>query len=76
MSQRLPGVKPRQLLSFLERQGFFVHHTTGSHYVLRHPTKRGVRVVVPYHSQDLKRKTLASIIEAAGYTAKEFLDLL
>jgi predicted RNA binding protein YcfA (HicA-like mRNA interferase family) len=31
---------------------------------------------VPYHNKDLKRRTLASIIEQAGLTTDEFADLL
>jgi predicted RNA binding protein YcfA (HicA-like mRNA interferase family) len=53
-----------------------VHHTTGSHYVLKHPDKLTLRVTVPYHNKDLKRRTLASIIEQAGMTVDEFVRLL
>jgi hypothetical protein len=28
------------------------------------------------HNKDLKRKTLATIIEQAGYTTEEFIELL
>jgi predicted RNA binding protein YcfA (HicA-like mRNA interferase family) len=53
-----------------------VHHTTGAHYVLKHPDKPTLRVTVPYHNKDLKRRTLASIIEQAGMTVDEFIQLL
>ena len=76
MSQRLPGLKPREVIRALQRAGFFVHHTTGSHYILKNPQRPGLRVTVAYHGRDLKRKTLLSIIEQAGLTVDEFLKLL
>jgi predicted RNA binding protein YcfA (HicA-like mRNA interferase family) len=45
----------------------------GSHYILK---KDGLRVTVPYHGKDLKPRTLASIIEQAGLSVEEFLELL
>jgi len=35
------------VLCALNRAGFFVHHATGSHYVLKHPEKTNVRVTFP-----------------------------
>ena len=72
----LPSVKSSQLIRALERAGFFVHHTTGSHYVLKHPAKRDARVVVPYHAGDIKRGTLRSILRQAQLTVDELIDLL
>jgi predicted RNA binding protein YcfA (HicA-like mRNA interferase family) len=60
----------------LEREGFVVHHVSGSHYVLRHPHKKHLRVTLPWHGRDLKRGTLGSIIRQSGYTVSEFLELL
>jgi len=76
MSSRLPAVKPSEVLRALRRGGFFVHHVSGSHYVLKHPGKPHLRVTVPYHNRDLKRGTLASILEQAGLTSEEFVELL
>jgi predicted RNA binding protein YcfA (HicA-like mRNA interferase family) len=76
MSPRLPAVKPKVVLRALGRAGFFVHHTSGSHHVLKHPDKPHLRVTLPFHNKDLKRRTLSSIIEQAGLTIEEFTDLL
>ncbi len=76
MSGRLPAAKPKEVLRALARAGFVIHHTSGSHYVLKHPNKPHLRVTVPYHNKDLKRKTLSSIIDQAGLTTGEFVDLL
>jgi predicted RNA binding protein YcfA (HicA-like mRNA interferase family) len=73
MSRKLPALKPKMVIRALERNGFYIHRTTGSHYIL----KRGKqRATVPYHNKALKPRTLASIIEQAGLTVEEFLDLL
>ncbi|HEV2864701.1 MAG TPA: type II toxin-antitoxin system HicA family toxin [Pyrinomonadaceae bacterium] len=73
MAQKLPALKAKKVIKALERGEFKVHHVTGSHYIL----KRGhLRVTVPYHNKDLKSGTLKSIIEQAGLTVEEFLDLL
>ena len=76
MSQPLPVVKPREVLRALQRAGFFIHHSTGSHHILKHPDKPELRVTVAMHNRDLKRKTIASIIRDAGYTVEEFIELL
>ena len=76
MSRRLPALTPKDVLRALERAGFEVHHVTGSHYILKHPDKSGLRVTLPWHNKDLKRGTLRSVIEQAGYTTDEFVDLL
>jgi predicted RNA binding protein YcfA (HicA-like mRNA interferase family) len=76
MSRLLPALKPKVVLRLLEREGFVVHHVSGSHYVLKHPNKKHLRVTLPWHGRDLKRGTLGSIIQQAGYTVVEFLDLL
>jgi predicted RNA binding protein YcfA (HicA-like mRNA interferase family) len=76
MSQRLPALRPRQVLRALQRAGFFIHHTTGGHHILKHPDKPHLRVTLPFHNKDLKRRTLESIIEQAGLTTEEFRRLL
>ena len=73
MTRKLPAVKPKMVIRALERYGFFVHHTTGSHYFLK---KGKLRVSIPYHNKDLKPGTLASIIAQADLTVEEFVDLL
>jgi predicted RNA binding protein YcfA (HicA-like mRNA interferase family) len=76
MSGRLPALKPKEVLAALPRAGFFIHHTAGSHYVLKHPDRPALRVTVPYHNKDLKRGTLRSIIRQSGLTQEEFVKLL
>ncbi len=76
MSVRLPRCTPREVIRALERAGFFIHHSTGSHRSLRHPDKPELRVVIAYHNRELKRGTFHSIIKQAGMTLEQFLELL
>ena len=76
MSRRLPVVTPRKVIRALGRAGFVVHHTTGSHYILKHAENPRLRVTVAYHARDLKRSALKSIIRQAGLTPEKFLELL
>jgi predicted RNA binding protein YcfA (HicA-like mRNA interferase family) len=72
----LPSLKPREVLQALRRAGFFVHHTSGSHYILKHPDHPARRVTLPFHNKDLKRGTLLAIIDEAGLTADGLMEFL
>ena len=72
---RLPVCKPVAVIRVLQRAGFFLDHSTGSHRFFRHPARLGI-VTVPFHRKDLKRGTLKSIIEQAGFSVEEFMQLL
>ena len=73
----LPSVSAARLIRALQRAGFFVHHATGGHYVLKHPDRPVVRVVVPYHgSADVKRGILRSILCQVGLTADDLVRLM
>jgi len=72
----LPSVKPDRLIKALERAGFFVHHASGSHYVLKHSVRPELRVVVPYHSGDVKRGVLRSILQQAELTVDDLRRFL
>jgi predicted RNA binding protein YcfA (HicA-like mRNA interferase family) len=76
MSQHFPALRPARVLQALQRAGFYIHHTKGAHHILKHPDRPTLRVTIPFHNKDLKRKTLAMIIEQAGYTPEEFIKLL
>jgi predicted RNA binding protein YcfA (HicA-like mRNA interferase family) len=60
----------------LERAGFEVVRTKGSHHFLRHRTDHSRQTVVPVHRRDLPSGTLRAILRQAGLTPAEFLRLL
>ena len=79
MSERLPSLTPKQVLKALTRKeaGFYIHHVSASgHRYLAHPDDPSIRVVIPFHTQELPRGTLHSILKQAKLSREEFLDLL
>ncbi|HHW40114.1 MAG TPA: addiction module toxin, HicA family [Syntrophomonadaceae bacterium] len=72
---RLPRVSGKDVVRALKRAGFRVTHIRGSHYYLRR--SGGNLVTVPVHTDEiLDLKTLKSILEQAGLTIEELIDLL
>jgi predicted RNA binding protein YcfA (HicA-like mRNA interferase family) len=67
---KLPAVRPRQVIRFLEQNGFALDHTSGSHLIFYHPVSRR-RAVVPRHNRDLPKGTLMSLLREAGFTRDE-----
>jgi predicted RNA binding protein YcfA (HicA-like mRNA interferase family) len=76
MPRRLPVLKAREVIRALERAGFLVHHSTGSHAQLKHPLKPGFRITVPRHPGDLSPYILRSILRQAGLSVEELRKLL
>jgi predicted RNA binding protein YcfA (HicA-like mRNA interferase family) len=72
---KLPAVKPRQVVRFLEQNGFVLDHTSGSHFIYYHSTSRR-RAVVPRHNRDLPKGTLLSLLREAGFTRDELIDFM
>jgi len=72
---KLPAVRPRQIIRFLEQRGFVLDHTSGSHFIFYHPFSRR-RAVVPRHNRDLPKGTLMSLLREAGFARKELIDFL
>jgi predicted RNA binding protein YcfA (HicA-like mRNA interferase family) len=76
MNQRLPSLTARDVIRALERAGFRQSRQSGSHCRLVHERDSARKITVPMHNGDLKRGTLHAIIAQAGFTVKEFLELL
>jgi predicted RNA binding protein YcfA (HicA-like mRNA interferase family) len=77
MTGRLPSLKAREIIRALERAGFVHVRSRGSHRVLQHPDDPTRRTIVSDHrGKDIPRGTLRAIVDQAGLTAGEFIDLL
>jgi predicted RNA binding protein YcfA (HicA-like mRNA interferase family) len=77
MSRRLPALTARQVIRALERAGFFIERSSGSHHLLVHRDDPRRRVTVAYHgSKDVARGTLSNILRQAQLTVDELLRLL
>lgn len=75
MNSRLPVVRPRQLIRVLEKSGWHLVRSKGSHHYFKHPDKSNL-VSVPVHARDLKRGLVHGILTDASITREEFLKLL
>ena len=72
---KLPAVKPRELIRFLEQNGFVLDHVSGSHHIFYNPvTKR--RAVVARHNREIPKGTLISMPREAGFTREELREFL
>jgi predicted RNA binding protein YcfA (HicA-like mRNA interferase family) len=76
MNQRLPSITAREAVRALERAGYVVSRTSGSHCRLVHSGDPARKVTIPVHTGDLRRGTLRGIIAQAGLTVPEFIALL
>ena len=59
-------VKVRDVVRMLEKDGWFLVRTKGSHHQFRHLVKKGAVTVPGRPSDDLAPGTLSSILEQAG----------
>lgn len=72
---KLPTIKPRAVIQFLERNGFVLDHISGSHHIFYHPASRR-RAVVPRHNRDMPKGTLVALLREAGFTRDELVRFL
>lgn len=72
---KLPALRPREVIRFLEQNGFVLDHASGSHFIFYHPISKR-RAVVPQHKRDLPKGTLLSLLREAGFTRDQVIAFL
>jgi len=60
------ATKVREIIKLLEKDGWFLVNTVGSHRQYKHLTKKGKVTVSGKLSDDVRKGTLASILRQAG----------
>jgi predicted RNA binding protein YcfA (HicA-like mRNA interferase family) len=61
---KTPALTAREVIAVLEKNGFVLDHSTGSHRIYYNPqTLR--RAVVPFHRGDLPTGTLIAVLKGA-----------
>jgi predicted RNA binding protein YcfA (HicA-like mRNA interferase family) len=73
---RLPNLKSRQVISALQKAGFYIDRQKGSHVQMRRQDRPGVITVPNHPGADVKKGILNSIIAASGLSVEDFLALL
>ena len=71
---KLPVIKPRILISVLQKKGFYLARTDGSHHRYHH--RDGRKATVPFHNRPLKKGTLKSILRQAELSTEDLIKLL
>ncbi|MDD2443960.1 MAG: type II toxin-antitoxin system HicA family toxin [Desulfotomaculaceae bacterium] len=75
MTPRQPRISGKEIVGALNRGGFAFLYIEDSHHYFISPT--GNLVTVPVHGKKiLKPKTLKSILEQAGITIEQLINLL
>jgi len=73
MSPKFPSVNAREIISILERHGYYKARQSGSHIIMKHPTRKGV--TVPVHAKkDLTIGVLRSIMRDAELTLEDLIN--
>ena len=59
-------MKIRDIIRRIERDGWRLHSTVGSHRQYKHPVKKGRVTIAGHPSKDIDAKTLRSVLIQAG----------
>jgi predicted RNA binding protein YcfA (HicA-like mRNA interferase family) len=59
-------MKVREVIALLERDGWYLVRTRGSHRQFKHPKKLGVVTIAGKESAELAKGTVNSILKQAG----------
>lgn len=55
----------KQVIKIIEKDGWYRARVKGSHYIFKHPIKKGI-VPVPVHPGDMREGTVKNIFILAG----------
>jgi predicted RNA binding protein YcfA (HicA-like mRNA interferase family) len=73
---RLPQVTPREMLAALQRAGFVIKRSKGSHHYLVDASDPTRRTTVDVHPGDLPERDVRDILKQSRISREEFLKLL
>ena len=59
-------MKVREIVKFIEKDGWTLNRTKGSHRQFKHPTKSGTVTIAGHERDELHPKTESSILKQAG----------
>ena len=73
---KLPQIKGKRLVKALQRKGWYIDRTRGSHTIMRNDDKPGTKIVVPIHASPIKPGTLSHILKKAEISREELEGLV
>jgi len=71
---RMSGIHAERMIRALERLGWAVVRSAGSHHALAKPGRPGVITVPVHKGQTMKTPTARQILKQAGVTEAEFFE--
>lgn len=73
MTDRLPRLTAREIIRILERHGFALARSSGSHHIFKNSAGR--RVTVPVHGHNIIHiKVLQSILHDMGLSVEDLFE--
>jgi len=73
---KLPQVKGNRLVKTLQKKGWYIDRTRGSHTIMRNDARPNTKIVVPIHTSPIKPGTLSNILKKAEISREELEGLL
>jgi predicted RNA binding protein YcfA (HicA-like mRNA interferase family) len=73
---KLPQVKGNRLVKALQKKGWYIDRSRGSHVIMRNDDKPGTKIVAPIHTSPVKPGTLSNILKKAEISKEELEYLL
>ncbi len=67
---KLPSLTSQKVVKILERKGFVLDRSKGSHRVYYNSENKR-RVIIPYYKKNLPKGTLMEILRQAGISKEE-----
>jgi predicted RNA binding protein YcfA (HicA-like mRNA interferase family) len=67
---KLPSLTSQKVVKILERKGFVLDRSKGSHRIY-YDSENKIRVAILYYKRDLSKGTLMEILKQAGISKEE-----
>lgn len=73
---KLPQIKGERLVNALKKEGWYIDRSHGSHVIMRHDDRPGIKLIIPVHTIPVKPGTLSNILKTAEISVEEIKKLL
>lgn len=64
-------MKIKKIIKLVEKDGWYLVRTTGSHRHYKHPVKKGIVTIAGHPDMEMAKKTLNCVLKQAGLTRED-----
>jgi predicted RNA binding protein YcfA (HicA-like mRNA interferase family) len=64
-------VKIKKVIKLVEKDGWYLVRTTGSHRHYKHPIKKGIVTIAGHPDMEIAKKTLNCVLKQAGLNRED-----